>query len=172
MGSLPRQIQGLIPTKTMKMFLEGLPINCHVRYCGSVYLAGEVQLDRADTSSGRIGKLQVLQNEDKRVVLKKRRSDQVNRTDLLNQCNVNHIGADAVLQEINRASHNCTSIMEHYQFDKSSRSGPTLRTSKDPQILSIQECKAVEQNPNQLQNGGSNRPSSQKYHKRNCERNP
>ena len=48
-----RQIQGLIPTKTMKMFLEGL-INCHIRYCGSVYLAGEDQLDRTDTSSGQI----------------------------------------------------------------------------------------------------------------------
>ena len=38
-----RQIQGLVPMKTMKLFLEDL-INSHIRYCGSVYLAGEIQV--------------------------------------------------------------------------------------------------------------------------------
>ena len=37
-----RQMQGPIPTKTMKMFLEGL-INCHIRHCETVYLAGARQ---------------------------------------------------------------------------------------------------------------------------------
>ena len=153
----------------MKIFLEGL-INCHIRYCGSVYLAGEVQFDRADTSSDRIGKLQVLQNEVMRVVLKKR-LDQVNRTDLLNQCNtisVNNIGADAVLQEINRASHNCTSIMEHYQFDKNSRSGPTLRTSKDPKSFQSKSARLWNRTSTNFKLG----EVKGRDHKRNCERNP
>ena len=90
-----------------------------------------------------------------RVVLKKR-SDQVNRTDLLNQCNttsVNHIGADAVLQEINRAPHSCTSIMEHYQFDKSSRSGPTLRTSKDPKSFQSKSARLWNRIPTNFKMG-------------------
>ena len=67
-----RQIQGLVPIKTMKLFLEGL-INSHIRYCGFVYLAGEIQVDKIDTPSGKIGKLQVLQNEAMRLILGKRR---------------------------------------------------------------------------------------------------
>ena len=65
-----------------------------------VYLAGEVQLDRTDTSSGRIGKLQVLQNEAMRVVLKKGQTKWTEQTSWTNAINtsVNHIGADAVLQ--------------------------------------------------------------------------
>ena len=120
----------------------------------------EIQVDRSDTSSSKIGKLQVLQNEAVRV---KRRCDKVSKTDLLNQCNttsVNHIGAGAVLQEINRASHNCSSIMEQYQFDRNSRSRPTLRTSKDPKSIESKSAKAVDYNSNKLQNWGSQRQSS------------
>ena len=150
-----RQIQGLVPMKTMKLFLEGL-INSHIRYCGSVYLAGEIQVDKTDTPSGKIRKLQVLQNEAMRVILGKRRSDQVSRTDLLNHCStisVNHIGAGAVLQEINRASHNCSSIMDQYQFDRSSRSGPTLRTAKDPKSFKSKSARLWNKTPTSFKTG-------------------
>ena len=87
---------------------------------------------------------------------KRKISDLVNRTHLLNQCNttsVNHIGAGAVLPEINRASHNCSSIMDHYQFDRSSRSGPTLRTFKDPRSFLSKSARLWNKTPTNFKIG-------------------
>ena len=76
-----------------------------------------------------------------------RRSWQNRPLKSMSTISVNHIGASAVLQEINRASHNCSSILDQYQFDRSSRSGPTLRTSKDPKSFKYKSARLWNRTP-------------------------
>ena len=133
-----KRLQETMGETHLKMLAEGLVMS-QARYCSPVYLSGRVRLNNSDTHNQELKKLQMLQNNMLRTVLKIKRRDHIKIEDMLRKVNclsVNQMACYSILIETWKSIH-ITGILPSSSTRQDTR---TLRSDSLQVLRTTAKC--------------------------------